>query len=131
MEKRVINPWTWQDAMGFVQANEVVGAARTLIVSGQTSVNAEGAPLHKGDMSAQIVQAIDNLETVLTAAGFSLSDVVRVTYYTTDMDAFIAGAGPGIGRLVGAGCRTASTLLGVSRLFHPDILVEIEATAMA
>ncbi|HXC52035.1 MAG TPA: RidA family protein [Candidatus Limnocylindrales bacterium] len=131
MEKRVINPWTWQDAMGFVQANEVKGATRTLVVSGQTSVDGDGAPLHKGDMSAQIVQALDNLETVLSAAGFSLSDVVRVTYYTTDVDAFIEGAGAGVGRLVGAGCRTASTLLGVARLFHPDILVEIEATAMA
>lgn len=131
MEKRVINPWTWQDAMGFVQANEVKGATRTLVVSGQTSVDTNGAPLHKGDMGAQIVQAFDNLETVLTAAGFAMSDIVRVTYYTTDVDAFIAGAGAGIGRLVGAGCQTASTLIGVARLFHPDILVEIEATAMS
>jgi enamine deaminase RidA (YjgF/YER057c/UK114 family) len=130
MEKRVINPWTFQDAMGYVQANEVSGATRTLVVSGQTSVDGDGVPMHKGDMSAQIVQALANVETVLGAAGFQLSDVVRTTFYTTDVDAFMAGAAAGVGRMVGEGCRTASTLIGVTRLFHPDILVEIEVTAM-
>lgn len=130
MERRIINPWTFQDAMGYVQANEVTGATRTLIVAGQTSVDADGAPLHKGDMSAQIVQSLANLETVLRAADFEMSDVVRMSFYTTDVDAFMAGAAAGIGKVVGDGCRTASTLLGVSRLFHPDILIEVEATAM-
>jgi enamine deaminase RidA (YjgF/YER057c/UK114 family) len=130
MEKRVVNPWKWQDAFGFVQANEVAGAKRTLICSGQTSVDAKGAPLYTDDMAAQIKQALANLETVLQAAGFELSDVVRLNYYTTDVDRFTAGAAAGLGRLVESGCRPASTLLGVARLFHPDILVEIEATAM-
>jgi enamine deaminase RidA (YjgF/YER057c/UK114 family) len=131
MERRIVNPWTWQDAFGFVQANEVSGAKRTLICSGQTSVDANGAPLYAGDMAAQIRQAIDNLEAVLKEAGFKLSDVVRLNYYTTDVDRFVAEAAEGGGRLAAAGCRPASTLLGVARLFHPDVLVEIEATAMA
>jgi enamine deaminase RidA (YjgF/YER057c/UK114 family) len=131
MDRKIHNPWTWQDAMGFVQANEVSGAARTLVVSGQTSVDANGAPLHAGDMSAQIVQAVKNLETVLGSAGFTLSDVVRINYYTTDIDTFVTSAGEGVGRILEAGCRPASTLLGVARLFHPDIMVELEATAMA
>jgi enamine deaminase RidA (YjgF/YER057c/UK114 family) len=130
MEKRIVNPWKWQDAFGFVQANEVAGAKRTLVCSGQTSVDADGAPLHVGDMAAQIKQALANVETVLTAAGFQLSDVVRLNYYTTDVDRFSHAAAAGLGRLVEAGCRPAATLLGVARLFHPDILVELEATAM-
>lgn len=130
MERKIVNPWTWQDAFGFVQANEVVGATRTLVCAGQTSVDAEGRPIHRGDMGAQVTQALANLETVLGAAGYGLADVVRLTYYTTDVDRFVAEARAGIGRLLAAGCRPASTLLGVSRLFHPDILVEIEATAM-
>ena len=130
MEKRVVNPWTWQDALGFVQANEVSGATRTLVVSGQTSVDENGKPLHAGDMSAQIVQAVKNLETVLEASGFTLADVVRLNYFTTDIDAFTQGAGAGVGHLMQAGCRPASTLLGVAKLFRPEILVEIEATAM-
>src|SRR5262245_54064036 len=130
MERRTINPWTWQDAFGFVQATEVGGATRTLLCSGQTSVDGEGRPLHKGDMAAQVRQALANVETVLQGAGLKLSDVVRLNYYTTDVDAFMASGAAGLGRLAEAGCRPASTLLGVARLFHPDILVEIEAMAM-
>jgi enamine deaminase RidA (YjgF/YER057c/UK114 family) len=130
MERRIVNPWTWQDAFGFVQANDIGGAKRSLLCSGQTSVDAAGLPLHAGDMAAQIDQALANLETVLGAAGFALSDVVRLNYYTTDVDGFVAAAAAGGRRLAQAGCRPASTLLGVARLFHPDILVEIEATAM-
>jgi enamine deaminase RidA (YjgF/YER057c/UK114 family) len=81
-------------------------------------------------MAAQIRQALANLETVLERAGFKLADVVRLNYYTTDVDRFMTDAGAGLGRLVETGCRPASTLLGVARLFHRDILVEIEATAM-
>jgi enamine deaminase RidA (YjgF/YER057c/UK114 family) len=131
MERRAINPWTWQDAMGFVQAMEVGPAKRTLLCSGQTSVDANGAPLHAGDMAAQLRQAVANLETVLQAGGFDLTDVVRLNYYTTDVGAFMQGAaGGGLARLAEVNCRPSSTLLGVARLFHPDIMVEIEATAM-
>jgi enamine deaminase RidA (YjgF/YER057c/UK114 family) len=131
MERRAINPWTWQDAMGFVQAMEVGPAKRTLLCSGQTSVDANGAPVHAGDMAAQLRQAVANLETVLQAGGFDLTDVVRLNYYTTNVDAFMQGAGAGgLARLAEMNCRPSSTLLGVARLFHPDIMVEIEATAM-
>ena len=130
MERRIVNPWTWQDAFGFVQATEVSGQRRTLVCSGQTSVDADGRPLHAGDMAAQVRQALANLETVLGQAGFTLADVVRLNYYTTDVDAFMASGAAGLGRLVEAGCRPSSTLLGVARLFHRDILIEIEATAM-
>ncbi|MFQ5933341.1 MAG: RidA family protein [Dehalococcoidia bacterium] len=130
MEKRVINPWTWQDQFGFVQANEVSGAQRVLICAGQTSVDADGAPMHEGDMAGQIGQALDNLETVVTQAGFALSDVVRMNYYVTDVEAFMAAAEVPSRRMREAGCRAASTLLGVSRLAFPELLVEIEATAV-
>lgn len=130
MERRAINPWTWQDALGFVQANEVSGAKRTVICAGQTSVDDSGTPQHAGDMAAQIRLAVDNLETVLRRAGLQLSDVVRLNYYTTDVDRFREAAAAGLRRLAEAGCKPASTLLGVARLFHPAILVEIEATAM-
>jgi enamine deaminase RidA (YjgF/YER057c/UK114 family) len=130
MERRIVNPWTWQDALGFVQGTEVGGTAKTLLCAGQTSVDASGNPVHAGDMAAQVGQALDNLETVLRDAGYSLADVVRLNYYTTDVDAFLGAAAVGGKRLAAAGCRPASTLLGVDRLFHPDILVELEATAM-
>ena len=130
MERRIINPWTWQDQLGFVQANEVRGEGRTLIISGQTSVDADGSPMHPGDMLGQLTQSLDNLETVLRDAGFKLSDVVRLNAYTTDVDAFLGAWGALAPRMAESGCRVASTLLGVTRLAFPELLVEIEATAM-
>jgi enamine deaminase RidA (YjgF/YER057c/UK114 family) len=127
-ETTPVNPWQWQERFGFSQALDVRGAQRVLYCAGQTSVDSEGAPLHAGDMAAQINKALDNLEMVLRQAGLALADVVRLNYYTTDVPRFIAAA-PQFGpRLRAAGCRPASTLLGVVSLFHPEILVEIEAT---
>jgi enamine deaminase RidA (YjgF/YER057c/UK114 family) len=126
----VINPWTWQDRFGFVQAREVTGAERTLHCSGQTSVDGDGQPQHEGDMQAQAMLALDNLETVLGEAGFAFSDVVRLTIYTTDVDAYREAA-PAVGaRLAQAGVRQTSTLIGISRLALPELLIEIEATAV-
>ncbi len=130
-ESRPINPWTWQDQYGFSQAIEVTGAQRVLYCAGQTSSDADGHPLHVGDMAAQVLKALDNLETVLSAAGLKLGNVVRLNYYTTDVDAFLAAA-PQFGqRLQDAKCKPAATLLKVAGLFHPDIMVELEATAVA
>jgi enamine deaminase RidA (YjgF/YER057c/UK114 family) len=131
MEREIVNPWTWQDAFGFVQANKVSGHQRVLFCAGQTSTASDGQALHPGDMVAQVTQALDNLETVLRDAGMTLSDVVRLNYYTTDLDAFF-GAAETLGQRLGeAGCRPASTLLGVSRLAFPELLIEIEATAVS
>jgi enamine deaminase RidA (YjgF/YER057c/UK114 family) len=130
MERRIINPWKWQDQYGFVQANEVSGAQRVLYCSGQVSVDEQGNPISPGDMRGQITQALNNLDTVLSAGGFKMSDVVRLNFFTTDVDG-IMEAWPVIkGRLAQAECRQASTLLGVARLYHPEILLEIEATAV-
>ncbi len=130
MERRIVNPWTWQDQMGYVQANDVRSAQRTIFLAGQGSVDEKGAPVHPGDMEAQLNQTLDNLETVLREAGAGLSDVVRLNIYTTDVDGFFEAFGAVAGRLAQAGCRPASTLLGVTRLAYPEMLVEIEATAM-
>ena len=129
MERRLVNPWTWQEQFGYEQAVETSGAERTLWCAGQTSVDDEGNPLHEGDMTAQAIQPVDNLEAVLREGGYSLADVVRLNYYVTDVDAFFA-AGEALGRrFAEAGCRAAGTLLGVQRLAFPQLLVEIEATA--
>ena len=128
---RAVNPWTWQDKFGFSQAIDVRRAERVLYCAGQTSVDGDGNPLQAGDFTKQILQALDNLEEVLAKSGLKLSDVVRLNYYVTDVDAYMAAAPAFGGRLHAAGCKPASTLLKVSGLFHPDIMVEIEATAVS
>jgi 2-iminobutanoate/2-iminopropanoate deaminase len=130
MERRVTNPWKWQDQYGFVQAVEVQQPQRTLYCAGQVSVDGEGNPMHSGDMRAQISMALDNVAKVLETAGFKMSDVVRLNFYTTDVDRTMESWSVIQERLAEAGCRQTSTLLGVARLYHPDILIEIEATAV-
>jgi enamine deaminase RidA (YjgF/YER057c/UK114 family) len=130
-ETQKVNPWTWQDQYGFSQAIDVLGSRRTVYCAGQTSVDADCTPMHAGDMARQINQALDNLEVVLKQAGLTLSNVVRLNYYTTDVAAFFNAAESYKSRLAAANCQPASTLLGVASLFHPDILIEIEATAVA
>jgi enamine deaminase RidA (YjgF/YER057c/UK114 family) len=132
MERRNVNPWTWQDTYGFSQAIEVTGGERVLYCAGQTSSGPDGETLHGDDMGAQCRQAFDNLEAVLEHAGMTLENVVRLNYYVTDVERFFAEAAPVIGeRIGGAGIQPAGTLLGVSRLAFPDLLIEIEATAAA
>ena len=130
MTKKIINPWSWQDNFGFVQANEITDAERMLFCAGQVSVDKDGNLLHAGDMAKQINQVFDNLETVLQQAGVQLSDIVRLTYYTTDVAAFTEEVQVLIDRLEKGDCKPATTLLGVASLFHPDCVVEIEATAV-
>jgi len=132
MDHRIVNPWTWQDARMFVQGREVTGDGRVLYCAGIVSVDDNGQPLHEGDVRAQAMQAFDNLETLLGAAGYTLADVVRLNTYVTDIDDYFANARPAVHeRLAAAGTRFTATLLGVSRLALPQFLIEIEATAAA
>ena len=131
MEKKLINPWQWQENFGYSQAVEVSGAQQILYCAGQTSMSAEGSPLHKDDMRAQIRLALDNLEEVLNKGGYDWSNVVRLNIYTTDVDRFLAEYGAVMmTRLAPSGTKPGMTLLGVARLAFPELLVEIEATAM-
>ncbi len=129
MERRAINPWSWQDTFGFAQASEITGAQKVLYCSGQTSVDENGTPVHEGDMAGQAGQALDNLEAVLKDAGMDLSNIVRLTIYTTDIDAAMASYGVVATRF--APIKAAQTLIGVSRFFLPSLMIEIEATAIA
>ena len=131
MERRRVNPWTWQDKLGFSQAIEVSGAQRIIFCAGQTSTDDDGKPVHLNDMRGQINQAMNNLETVLRESGAGLSNVVRLNYYTTDVDLLLETYDAIVARLAEAGCQPTSTLLGVTSLAFPELLVEIEATAVA
>jgi enamine deaminase RidA (YjgF/YER057c/UK114 family) len=126
----VINPWTWQEQFGFVHGTLVPSESRTLYLAGQASTDGEGNPIHAGDIIAQVATSLDNIEAVLRQADMTLANVVRLNIYTTDVDGFF-GAHPSlVARLDEAGCRPASTLLGVTRLAYPEMLVELEATAV-
>lgn len=131
VERTAVNPWQWSLEFGFNQGEVVEGGSRVLFCAGQTAVDADGTPQHPGDMAAQIGLAADNLEAVLSGAGMSLANVVRLNFYTTDVDAFIANAEVLGQRTGAAGVAPPGTLLGVARLAFPELMVELEATAVA
>ena len=131
MEIREINPQTWLGAFGVNQAIEVKNGQRVLYVSGQTSNDAQGAPLNPGNIVAQTKQAWANIVEVVTAAGMTPANIVRLNFYTTDVERFMAAAGDLVPLWASAGCKPVSTLLGVTRLFQPEIMIEIDATAVA
>ena len=125
-----MNPWQWQEPFGFVQANDVRGYERIVWCAGQTAMDADGHPVHANDMRAQITYVLDNLEIVLAQSSLDLSHVMRLNYYTTDVNGFFEAYPVLLERLKQANCRPASTLLGVKRLAFPELLVEMEATAL-
>ena len=130
MERTVVNPWPWSVEFGYNQGEVVTGATRTLYLAGQTSVDAEGHPQHAGDMEAQITLALDNLEAVLELAGMSLANLVRLNIYTTDVDLLFEHMGVLAARGAAVGVTPPGTLLGVARLGFPELLVELEGTAV-
>ncbi|EID52842.1 putative translation initiation inhibitor, yjgF family [Saccharomonospora xinjiangensis XJ-54] len=131
VERTTINPWTWSVEMGYNQGELVSGHTRTLYCSGQTAMSAEGVPQHAGDMAAQLALSLDNLEAVLREAGMSLANLVRLNVYTTDVELLFPHYGVLASRLGAAGVAPATTMLGVTRLAIPDLMVELEGTAVA
>ena len=131
MQLRPINAQTWLGAFNINQAIEVTAGQRTLFVSGQTSNDANGTPMHPGDLVAQFKLAWKNLVEVLAAANMKPQNIVRLNFYTTDVEGFMAKAGQMVPIFAEAGCKPVSTLLGVTHLFEPSIMIEIEATAVA
>jgi len=99
-------------------------------VSGQDAVDAHGNPQHEGDMAAQLETSVDNLEAILAGADMSLANVVRLNAYTTDFDELLKNWGTLTGRFDNGEGGFATTLLGVSRLPAPGLLVMLEATAV-
>src|SRR3954464_13026763 len=126
-----INPWSWSIQLGFDQAQLIEAHHRELVCSGQDAVDADGNPQHPRDMGAQLEMALDNLEAVLAGADMTLANVVRLNVYTTDIDELVNHWGCLTNRFGTSGGRFVTSLLGFTRLFTPQLLVMLEATAVA
>lgn len=130
MSHKTHNPWTWQEGFGFSHGVEIATPKRIIEVSGQLANGPDGSPQALGDMGGQIRLAIDNIEAVLKQGGMDLSNIIRIRVFTTDVAAALENWSEVIGRLNAVDCRPASTLVGVTGFFSPDLMVEIEATAV-
>ena len=131
LERTAVNPVTWSVEMGFNQGEVVSGHTRTLYCSGQTAMSGDGKPQHDGDMAAQLALSLDNLEAVLGEADMTLTNLVRLNVYTTDVNVLFQHYGVLASRLGAARVAPTTTMLGVTRLAVPGQMVELEGTAVA
>jgi reactive intermediate/imine deaminase len=108
--------------------SQAVKVGQLVFVSGQLARDAAGNVVAKGDMAGQARQAILNLQEILRAAGAELRHVVKLTAFMTDMAR--APEAWAVRTEFFAAYPPASTGVEVSRLTHPDFLIEIEAIAV-
>ncbi|WP_038684819.1 RidA family protein [Rubrobacter radiotolerans] len=123
--ENVVSGTEWEESVGYSRA---VRRGPFVFVSGTTATDGMGGIVGEGDAYRQTVQALNNVRVALEAAGASLEDVVRTRIFVTDLRRW-----PEVGRAhaeVFGGVKPASSLVEVSRLIDPRILVEVEADAL-
>jgi enamine deaminase RidA (YjgF/YER057c/UK114 family) len=123
------NPPGLVEPEGYMHMSIATGS-RMIFLSGQVAQDVNGDVVGVGDLAAQTEQALRNVDTALRAAGASYADVAKTTVYVVDwrpekMADLFAGA-----QRAGLGPIGATTLIGVAALAEPDLLIEIDATAV-
>ncbi|WP_406398527.1 RidA family protein [Streptomyces sp. NBC_00879] len=116
-------------APGTGYSHAVWGTGRFVAISGQCALDENGKVVGEGDPAAQATQVFENLRRCLAAAGASFDDVVKLTYFVTDV-AHLPAVRAARDAVIDAGRLPASSAVQVAALFRPELLVEIEAFAL-
>ncbi len=119
-------PGVWQPFGAFALA-VAQGEGQVVHLKGQVALDPEGRIVGPGDMAAQLRQVLENIRAVLAPVGGRPGDVISLTHYTTDIEAFMA-CGP-IRAEVFTEPFPVTTTVEVRRLYHPDLVIEIAAIA--
>lgn len=123
--QRIASGAPWEARVGYSRA---VVAGRRVEISGTTATDAAGEVVAPGDAYGQTRQALDNLLRALREAGGGPEDVLRTRMFVTDLDRW-EEYGRAHAETFGAS-PPATSMVEVSRLIHPDMLIEIEASAV-
>ena len=126
MATRYNPPEVWQPFGAFSMA-AMPGDGQLVFLKGQVALDRNGALVGEGDMRAQLRQVLENIQAVLASLGGEMIDVISLTQHTTDIGAFMACGD------IRQACFTepypVTTTIEVSRLYRPDVLIEITAIA--
>lgn len=128
----VVKPKRFGAPLGMYSHGMIAPGGEIVVVAGQVGVG-EGGAVAGGDVGAQTRQALDNVRAVVEAAGCTLGQVVRLQTFLThaeDIPGFMAARGEVFPRYFPNGVYPPNTLLVVTRLVRPELLVEIEAMAV-
>lgn len=129
-ERRILQPAGWPRPSGY--SNGIVADGPAIVLAGQIGWDPISGCLAEG-LAAQVEQALRNIVALLAEAGAESTDIVRLTWFVTDMEQYRQSAksiGEGYRRVMGRHFPTMS-VIGVSCLVEREALVEIEATAVA
>src|SRR5262245_48826144 len=127
--KRHIDPPSLSKPTGYTHAVEATGG-RTIYISGQVAYDREGRIVGEGDFAAQTRQVFDNLAAALAAADAGFDDVVKITVFVTDV-AHVQAFRDLRDRAFAGARLPASTFVQVARLVRPELMIEVEAIAVA
>ncbi|MGW3623454.1 RidA family protein [Streptomyces sp. NPDC000880] len=116
-------------AAGTGYSHVVWGTGRFVAISGQCAFDEDGKVVGEGDPAAQARQVFENLRRCLAAAGATFDDVVKLTYFVTDVT-HLPAVRAARDEVIDAGRLPASSAVQVAALFRPELLVEIEAFAL-
>jgi enamine deaminase RidA (YjgF/YER057c/UK114 family) len=129
MKHETLNPATLAPPRGYSHV-AVVTTGKQIHVSGQVALNTAGELVGKGDLAAQTEQVFVNLGHALASAGATIADVFKIVIYVVALAPDKVAAVRAVrNKHLGGGPFPASTMVGVTALVHPDLLVEIEAIA--
>jgi enamine deaminase RidA (YjgF/YER057c/UK114 family) len=130
MKKTILNPEGLFRHSGFSRVTMLEGPMKLILIAGQTPSDENYRCVAPGDMRAQYLAVMKNLELQLRAAKATWADVVYRRTFVLDVDAYLkVSTDPTTPKFFSSDTMPGSTMIGVTRLSHPDFLIEVDLLA--